>query len=113
MLEVVPLGGLGEFGMNMLALTWDATTIVVDAGVVFPDPERPGSDRTSPGPTEPRPKGGAAALVRRRGHEAPTAAVPHVLPRVDGPVFGTRLTLALVGPKLDEHGIERQDLRAV
>ena len=39
MLEVVPLGGLGEFGMNMLALTWGETTIVVDAGVMFPDPE--------------------------------------------------------------------------
>ena len=45
MLEVVPLGGLGEFGMNMLALTWGETTIVIDAGVMFPDPELLGVDR--------------------------------------------------------------------
>ena len=48
MLEVVPLGGLGEFGMNMLALTWGETTIVVDAGVMFPDPELLGVDRIIP-----------------------------------------------------------------
>ena len=45
MLEVVPLGGLGEFGMNMLALSWGEATIVVDAGVMFPDPELLGVDR--------------------------------------------------------------------
>jgi len=48
MLEVVPLGGLGEFGMNMLALSWDETTIVVDAGVMFPDPELLGVGRIIP-----------------------------------------------------------------
>ena len=48
MLEVVALGGLGEFGMNMLALTWGETTIVVDAGVMFPDPELLGVDRIIP-----------------------------------------------------------------
>jgi ribonuclease J len=49
MLEVVPLGGVGEFGMNMLAVTWDQTTIVVDAGVMFPIPNcwaSTGSSRT-------------------------------------------------------------------
>ena len=45
MLEVVPLGGLGEFGMNMLSLNWGETTIVVDAGVMFPDPDLLGVDR--------------------------------------------------------------------
>ena len=48
MLEIVALGGLGEFGMNMLALTWGETTIVVDAGVMFPDPELLGVDRIIP-----------------------------------------------------------------
>ena len=48
MLEVVPLGGLGEFGMNMLALIWHETTIVIDAGVMFPDPEMLGVDRIIP-----------------------------------------------------------------
>ena len=47
-LEVVPLGGLGEFGMNMMALAWGDTTIVVDAGVMFPEPELLGVDLIIP-----------------------------------------------------------------
>jgi ribonuclease J len=105
MLEVVPLGGLGEFGMNMLALTWGETTIVVDAGVMFPDPELLGVDRIIPDLTYLQQKG-AAALVLTHGHEDHIGAVPHVLPFIDGPVYGTPLTLALVEPKLVEHGIE-------
>src|SRR5437763_3266615 len=106
MLEIVPLGGLGEFGMNMLALTWGETTIVVDAGVMFPDPELLGVDRIIPDFTYLQQKGRAAALVLTHGHEDHIGAVPHVLPYVDGPVYGTPLTLALVEPKLQEHGID-------
>ena len=104
MLEVVPLGGLGEFGMNMLALTWSETTIVVDAGVMFPDPELLGVDRIIPDLTYLQQKR-VAALVLTHGHEDHIGAVPHVLPYVDGPVYGTPLTLALVEPKLAEHGL--------
>ncbi len=113
MLEVVALGGLGEFGMNMLALTWDETTIVVDAGVMFPDPELLGVDRIIPDFTYLQQKGGAAALVLTHGHEDHIGAVPHVLPYVDGPVYGTPLTLALVEPKLAEYGISGRTLVAV
>jgi ribonuclease J len=105
MLEVVSLGGLGEFGMNMLALTWADTTIVVDAGVMFPDPEFLGVDRIIPDLTYLQQKR-AAALVLTHGHEDHIGGVPHVLPYVDGPVYGTALTLALVEPKLQEHGID-------
>jgi ribonuclease J len=105
MLEVVPLGGLGEFGMNMLALSWGDTTIVVDAGVMFPDPELLGVDRIIPDLTYLQQKR-AAALVLTHGHEDHIGGVPHVLPYVDGPVYGTPLTLALVEPKLQEHGID-------
>jgi ribonuclease J len=105
MLEVVALGGLGEFGMNMLALTWGDTTIVVDAGVMFPDPELLGVDRIIPDLTYLQQKGGAAALVLTHGHEDHIGAVPHVLPYVKGPVYGTAFTLALVEPKLVEHGL--------
>ena len=62
MLEVVPLGGLGEFGMNMLALTWGDTTIVIDAGVMFPDPDMPGVDLMIPDLTYVQQKGPIAAL---------------------------------------------------
>src|SRR5665213_46213 len=106
MLEVVSLGGLGEFGMNMLALTWADTTIVVDAGVMFPDPELLGVDRIIPDLTYIQQKGRAAALVLTHGHEDHIGAVPHVLPYIDGPIYGTALTLALVEPKLEEHGLE-------
>jgi ribonuclease J len=114
MLEIVPLGGLGEFGMNMLALTWGETTIVVDAGVMFPDPELLGVDRIIPDLAYLQQKGGAAALVLTHGHEDHIGGVPHALPLVNGPVFGTPLTLALVEPKLEEHGLkDGSRLRAV
>jgi ribonuclease J len=103
---VVPLGGLGEFGMNMLALTWADTTIVVDAGVMFPDPELLGVDLIIPDLTYLQQKGRVAALVLTHGHEDHIGGVPFVMPYVDGPVYGTPLTLALVEPKLVEHGID-------
>src|SRR5438270_1391390 len=112
MLEVVPLGGLGEFGMNMLALTWDETTIVVDAGVMFPDPELLGVDRIIPDLTYLQQKR-VAALVLTHGHEDHIGGVPHVLPYVDGPVYGTPLTLALVEPKLQEHRLDGRELVTV
>ena len=106
MLEIVPLGGLGEFGMNMLALTWGETTIVIDAGVMFPDPELLGVDRIIPDLTYLQQKGRAAALVLTHGHEDHIGAVPHVVPYIAGPIIGTPLTLAMVEQKLKEHGLE-------
>jgi ribonuclease J len=92
--------------MNMLALTWGETTIVVDAGVMFPDPELLGVDRIIPDLTYLQQKGRVAALVLTHGHEDHIGAVPHVAPLVDGPIYGTPLTLALVEPKLEEHGLD-------
>ena len=114
MLDIVPLGGLGEFGMNMLALSWGETTIVVDAGVMFPDSELLGVDRITADLTYLQQKGRVAALVLTHGHEDHIGGVPHVLPLVDGPVYGTPLTLALLVPKLEEHGLaDATDLRPV
>jgi len=105
MLEVLPLGGLGEFGMNMLALSWGETTIVVDAGVMFPDPELLGVDRVIPDVTYLQQKGRVAALVLTHGHEDHIGGVPYLAPLVDGPIYATPLTLALVEPKLAEHDL--------
>jgi ribonuclease J len=111
MLEIVPLGGLGEFGMNMLALSWGESTIVVDAGVMFPDPELLGVDRVIPDLTYLQQRVRIDALVLTHGHEDHIGAVPHVVPLLaqhGAPIYGTPLTLALVEPKLVEHGLEDQ-----
>src|SRR4029079_16947425 len=106
-LEVVPLGGLGEFGMNMMALTWEDSTTLIDAGVMFPDPDQLGVDLIIPDLTyvEAR-RQQVKALVLTHGHEDHIGGVPHVMPLFDGPVYGTAMTLALVEPKLEEHGID-------
>jgi ribonuclease J len=106
MLEVVPLGGVGEFGMNMLALSCAETTIVVDAGVMFPDPDLLGVDRIVPDLAYLQQKGRPAALILTHGHEDHIGGVPHVAPLVDGPIYATPMTLALVEPKLEEHDLK-------
>jgi ribonuclease J len=107
-LEVVPLGGLGEFGMNMMAVSWEDTTVLIDAGVMFPDPDQLGVDLIIPDFTylETR-RSQIKALVLTHGHEDHIGAVPHVMPLFDGPVYGTAMTLALVEPKLEEHDIDK------
>jgi ribonuclease J len=109
-LEVVPLGGLGEFGMNMMALSWEDTTILIDAGVMFPEPDQLGVDLIIPDMTfvESR-RSNVKALILTHGHEDHIGAVPHVMPLFDGPVYGTAMTLAFVQPKLDEHEIDAGD----
>jgi ribonuclease J len=109
-LEIVPLGGLGEFGMNMMAVSWENTTIVIDAGVMFPDPDQLGVDLIIPDLTylESR-RDQMRALILTHGHEDHIGAVPHVLPLFDGPVYGTAMTLALIEPKLEEHSIDAGD----
>ncbi len=109
-LEIVPLGGLGEFGMNMMAMSYEDTTILIDAGVMFPDPDQLGVDLIIPDLTyvEAR-RPYVKALVLTHGHEDHIGAVPHVMPLFDGPVYGTAMTLALIEPKLEEHALDPAD----
>jgi ribonuclease J len=109
-LEVVALGGLGEFGMNMMALSWGDFTILVDAGVMFPEPDQLGVDLIIPDMTFVESRGDKVkALILTHGHEDHIGAVPHVIEMFDGPVYGTAMTLAFVEPKLEEHGIDPGD----
>ncbi len=106
-MDVVPLGGLGEFGLNMMAISCGETTILIDAGAMFPDADLPGVDLIVPDLTylESRP-GQVKALILTHAHEDHIGAVPYVLPHVTGPLYGTPLALAFVTPKLEEHEVE-------
>ena len=104
-LELIPLGGLGEFGMNMMIVSCGATAILVDAGVMFPEPELLGVDLVIPDLRQLQ-QYEIAALVLTHGHEDHIGAIAHVLPFVKGPVYGTAFTLALAGPKLEQAGLD-------
>lgn len=105
--EVIPVGGLGEFGMNMMLVACGDTALLVDAGVMFPEPELFGVDLVIPDVAAlDMYKGRIAALILTHGHEDHIGAVPYVLPHVTGPVYGSPFTLAMVTPKLDEHGVD-------
>jgi ribonuclease J len=112
-LELIPLGGLGEFGMNMMVVACGDTAILIDAGVMFPEPELLGVDLIIPDLRQLQ-QYKLSALVLTHGHEDHIGAVPHVLPYIDGRVYGTALTLALVETKFDENDqVSRARLRRV
>ena len=103
-LRMIPLGGLGEFGMNCLALRWQDDIIVIDAGLMFPEEELLGVDIVVPDIsylTENRSK--VKAIVLTHGHEDHIGGLPWILSELNVPVYGTEFTLAYVEGKLEEH----------
>ena len=103
-LQVVPLGGLGEFGMNCMALRWGDDILVIDAGLMFPESELLGVDIVVPDISyllENRDK--VRAILLTHGHEDHIGGVPFLLSVLNIPVYGTAFTLALVERRLDEH----------
>ncbi|HEY6368691.1 MAG TPA: ribonuclease J [Candidatus Binatia bacterium] len=106
-LRIIPLGGLGEFGLNMMLLEYGAAAIAIDCGLMFPGADLLGIDLVIPDVSylmekKDRLKG----IVLSHAHEDHVGALPYILNHFSVPIFGTRLTLGLVTNKLREHRLE-------
>jgi ribonuclease J len=114
-LQVIPLGGLGEIGKNMTAVRQQGGIILIDAGMAFPDEEMPGIDLVLPDFSYLREhRDEVRGIVLTHGHEDHVGSLPYILREFENiAVYGTKLTLGLVRPKLAEFGIKNADLREV
>src|SRR5712672_746756 len=114
-LQIIPLGGLGEFGMNCMAVRWGDDIIVIDAGLMFPEAELLGVDIVVPDISyllENRQH--VRGIILTHGHEDHIGALPWILSELNVPVWGTEFTLAYVEDKLEEHGLlDAADLREI
>jgi ribonuclease J len=113
-LRITPLGGLGEVGKNLMVYESDGEIVVVDAGLAFPRDEHLGVDLVLPDLSYLRERADRIrAVLLTHAHEDHVGALPYLLREVNVPeVWGTRLTLGLLQPKLDEHGLgQATDLR--
>ncbi|MEV6199328.1 ribonuclease J [Streptomyces sp. NPDC051771] len=106
-LRVTPLGGLGEIGRNMTVFEYDGKLLIVDCGVLFPEEEQPGVDLILPDFTTIQDRiDDVVGIVLTHGHEDHIGGVPYLLRlRQDIPLIGSKLTLALIEAKLQEHRI--------
>ena len=106
-LRVVPLGGVGEIGRNMTVYEFDGKLLIIDVGVLFPEEHHPGVDLILPDFSAIRDRlDDVVGVVLTHGHEDHIGAVPYLLKlRQDIPLYGSRLTLALLEAKLKEHRI--------
>src|SRR4051812_38264829 len=107
-LRIVPLGGLGEIGRNMTVFEYDGRLLIVDCGVLFPEPEQPGIDLILPDFDYIRDRlDDVEAVVLTHAHEDHIGAGPYLLrERLNIPLVGSRLTLGLIESKLSEHRIQ-------
>ncbi len=109
MLKIIPLGGLGEIGLNMMVFEYDQTIMVIDAGLMFPEEYMPGVDMVIPDfsyleENRERVKG----IILTHGHEDHIGAVPFLLKRINAPVYGTNFTIELLKEKLSEYEFEEE-----
>src|ERR1700748_1475501 len=103
-IQLIPLGGLGEFGMNSMGLRYGEDIIVIDAGMMFPDSELLGVDIVTPDFAYLEQNSSMVhGLILTHGHEDHIGGIPFLLSQLDLPIYGTEFTLALVERRLDEH----------
>ncbi len=106
MLKIIPLGGLGEIGLNMMVFESEESLFVIDAGLMFPENYMLGVDIVIPDMyyiKENRSK--LLGIVLTHAHEDHIGALPYLLKEINAPVFGTPFTLGMVRQKLEEHGL--------
>jgi len=105
-LELIPLGGIGEFGMNCMAVRYGDEMIVVDAGMGFPEETAYGVDVSIPDfDFLEEYRDNLSAIVLTHGHEDHIGALPYILKKFNVPVYASHFTAGLADSKLEEHGI--------
>lgn len=108
-LRIIPLGGLGEIGLNMMVMEYDDSIIVIDCGLMFPEDYMLGIDIVIPDISYlKKNKDKVKAFIITHGHEDHTGALPFVLRDIKAPIYGTALTLGLIKEKLAEFNLDRE-----
>jgi len=114
-LRIVPLGGLGEIGKNMMAIEYGENILVIDAGIMFPENDMLGIDYIIPDFSYLRERSGIIrGIIITHGHEDHTGAIRHLMEDVQAPVYATRLTRGLLEVKLRRGGLlDNVDLQTI